>query len=184
MRSATRPEIPNPWRALLEDIDREIPREVALHCLGGFIAALYYDLPRPTNDLDYVEVVPRDAMELLQRIAGAGSALAKKHHVHLQYVGVASLPESYAERLTEISPASLRRLQLFALEPHELALSKLARNSPIDRNDVAQLAKAVPLNAQTLRERYRAELRPIIIGNPESHDRTLEMWIGAYFGHY
>lgn len=181
MRSATRPEIPNPWRAFLEDIDREVPGDIALHCLGGFIAALYYELPRPTNDLDYVEVVPHDAMELLQRIAGIDSALTKKHRVHLQHVGVASLPESYAERLTEISPASLRRLRLFALEPYDLALSKLARNSPIDRNDVAQLAKATPLSAETLRARYRAELRPIIIGDPEGHDRTLEMWIEAYF---
>jgi len=182
MRSATRPEIPQPWRAFLQDIDREIPGEVALHCLGGFIAALYYDLPRPTNDLDYVDIVPRDAMELLERIAGIDSALAKRHRVHLQHVGVASLPESYAERLTEISPASLHRLRLFALEPHDLALSKITRNSPIDRSDVAQLAKAVPLDAETLQVRYRTELRPIIIGDPERHDRTLAMWIEAYFG--
>ena len=53
---------------------------------------------RATNDLDYVDIFPRDAMEALQRIAGAGSALAKKHRVHLQHVGVASLPESYTER--------------------------------------------------------------------------------------
>jgi hypothetical protein len=182
MRSATRPEFPNPWRAFLEDVDRELPHEIALHCLGGFIAALYYDLPRPTNDLDYVEVVPHDAMESLERIAGIDSALARKHRVHLQHVGVASLPESYAKRLIEISPASLHRLRLFALEPHDLALSKLARNNPIDRNDVAQLAKSVPLKAETLRARYRFELRPIIIGDPERHDRTLEMWIEAYFG--
>jgi hypothetical protein len=164
------------------EVDGQIPYETVLHCLGGFIAGLHYDLPRPTNDLDYVDVVPRDAMEPLQRIAGAGSVLAKKHHVHLQHVGVASLPESYAERLTEVFPASLRRLRLLALEPHDLALSKLARNSPIDRHDVAQLTRAVPLNAETLRARYREELRPIIIGDLARHDRTLDMWIDAYFG--
>jgi len=180
MPSVTRPELPNPWRAFLGDLDRELPHAVAMHCLGGFVAALYYELPRPTNDIDYIDVVPRDAVEVVQRIAGAGSVLAKKHRVHVQYVGVASLPESYAERLRDISPVSLRRLRLFALDPHDLALSKLARNSPIDRNDVAQLAKAVPLDAETLRMRYRAELRPIIIGDPEHHDRTLEMWIDAY----
>ena len=57
----------------------------------------------------------------------------------------------------------------------------LTRNSPIDREDVAQLAQAVPLDASLLRARYRRELRPIIIGDPERHDRTLEMWIQAYF---
>ena len=46
MPSATRPEIPDPWRAFLEDVDGEIPCETVLHCLGGFIAGLHYDLPR------------------------------------------------------------------------------------------------------------------------------------------
>ena len=182
MPSATQPELPNPWRTFLQAVDGAIPHEIALHCLGGFVAAFYYDLSRPTNDLDYVEIVPNDAMPLLQQIAGADSALAKKHRVYLQHVGVASLPESYAERLKEIPLASLRRLRLFALEPHDLALSKLARNSPVDRNDVAQLAKAVPLDAEVLRVRYRDELRPIIIGDCDRHDRTLEMWIAAYCG--
>ena len=181
MPSATWPELRNPWRAFLVDVDTRLPRSIEIHCLGGFVAALYYDLPRPTNDLDYVEVVPYDAMATVQELAGVESALARKHRVHFQHVGVASLPESYAERLTELFPTRFRRLRLFALDPHDLALSKLTRNSPIDREDVAQLARAVPLAASLLRARYRRELRPIIIGDPERHDRTLEMWIQAYF---
>jgi hypothetical protein len=94
---------------------------------------------------------------------------------------VASLPESYAERLTELFPRRFPRLRLFALDPHDLAWSKLARNSPIDREDVAQLASAVPLDPALLRTRYEQELRPIIIGDPEHHDQTLQMWIEAYF---
>jgi hypothetical protein len=182
MRSATPPDLSNPWRAFLQGVDRQLPHEISIHCLGGFVAALYYDLPRPTNDLDYVEVAPNDARDILQRVAGIDSPLARKHRVHVQHVAVASLPESYTERLIEITPRTLRRLRLLALEPHDLALSKLVRNNPIDRNDVAQLAKAVPLHAETLRTRYRAELRPIIVGDPERHDLILEMWIEAYFG--
>jgi len=172
--------LPNPWRAFLVDVDRRLPRSIEIHCLDGFVAALYYDLPRPTNDLDYIEVVPHDAMATLQEIAGVESPLAEKHRVHVQHVGVASLPESYAERLTEPFPRRFERLRLFALDAHDLALSKLTRNSPIDRDDVAQLARAVPLDAKLLRARYRRELRPIIIGDPERHDRTLAMWIEAY----
>ncbi len=180
MRSATPPDVPNPWRAFLVAVDRQLPQPIEIHCLGGFVAAFYYDLPRPTNDLDYVEVIPHDAMATLQEIAGVESPLAKKHHVHLQQVGVASLPESYAERLTAILSGPFRRLRLLGLDPHDLALSKLARNSPIDRDDIAHLAKAVPLDAKILRARYRRELRPIIIGDSQQHDRTLKMWIEAY----
>ena len=180
MPSVTPPELPNPWRAFLVDVDGRLPRPIEIHCLGGFVAALYYDLPRPTNDLDYIDVVPHDATATLQAIAGIDSPLAKKHRVHFQHVGVASLPESYTQRLTGLFPGRFRRLGLFALDPHDLALSKLTRNSPIDRADVAQLAKSVPLDAKVLRARYQRELRPIIIGDSERHDRTLEMWIEAY----
>ena len=181
MPSGTRRELPLPWRTFLVAVDRQLQQSIEVHCLGGFVAALYYDLPRPTNDLDYVEVVPHDSMAALQQIGGPESTLGRKHRVHFQYVGVASLPESYDERLIERFRGRCRRLRLFVLEPHDLALSKLSRNSPIDRADVAQLAKAVPLDAALLRTRYRRELRPIIIGDPEQHDRTLEMWIQAFF---
>jgi len=181
MPSVTRPELPNPWRAFLIDVDSQLPRPIAIHCLGGFVAAMYFDLPRPTNDLDYIEVIPRDAMMALQELAGIESPLARKHRVHLQHVAVASLPESYADRLTELFPRRFDRLRLFALDAHDLALSKLARNSPVERDDVAQLARSIPLQAEILRTRYQSELRPIIIGDVAQHDRTLEMWIDSYF---
>src|SRR6266436_5841633 len=111
MPSATPPELLNPWRAFLVDVDSQLPRTIEIHCLGGFVAAFYYDLPRPTNDLDYIEVVPHDAMATLQ-IAGIESGLAKKHRVHFQHVGVARLPESYAQRLTDLFSGRFRRLRL------------------------------------------------------------------------
>ena len=181
MPSATPRDPGAPWRSFLSEVDRRLPGSIEVHCLGGFVAALYYHLPRPTNDLDYVEVTPHDAMTTLQEIAGPESSLARKHRVHFQHVGVASVPEAYAERLTELFSRDFERLRLFALEAHDLALSKLARNSPVDREDVAQLAKAVPLRADILHARYQRELRPIILGDPETHDRTLRMWIEAYF---
>ncbi len=97
--------------------------------------------------------------------------------MYLQHVTVASLPESYAERLTELFPGRFRHLRLFALDPYDLVLSKLARNSPIDREDVASLATTVPVDPAVLRTRYQQELRPLLLGDLERHDRTLEMWI-------
>ena len=90
------------------------------------------------------------------------------------------MPESYEDRLAELWPRRFQHLRLFALEAHDLALSKLTRNSPVDRADFEQLAKTVPLDPSVLRRRYERELRSIIIGDPEQHDRTLELWIEAY----
>ena len=181
MASATSPELRPPWRAFLAEVDRLLPRRVQLHCLGGFVVAVRYGLPRPTSDIDYVEIIPHDAIEVLQRIAGRESQLAQKHRLYFQHVGVASLPEAYVERLTALFPTHFEKLRLLEVEAHDLALSKLVRNHPVDREDVAYLAKVVPLDPVLLRTRYQRELRPIIIGDPETHDRTLAMWIESYF---
>jgi hypothetical protein len=155
---------------------------VALHCLGGFVVAVRYGLSRPTADLDYLEVIPARHRVLLQELADPRSALARAHGLHLQHVTVASLPDRYEERLAPLWAGRFTRLALFTLEAHDLALSKLARNTPIDREDVARLARAVPLDPVLLRERYETELRPIIIGDLARHDQTLALWLEAYFG--
>jgi hypothetical protein len=182
MPSATSPDLPATWRRFLTDVDSLLPRSVRLHCVGGFVLAVRHRLPRTTNDLDYIDVVPPDAAEALRKIAGRESPLARRHRLYFQHVGVVSLPESYADRLTGLLPDAFAKLKLFDVDAHDLALSKLARNHPIDREDVAYLARTVPLSAEVLRARYRTELRPIIIGDPAMHDRTLEMWIEAYVG--
>jgi uncharacterized nucleotidyltransferase DUF6036 len=182
MPCATPDELPGPWRRFLSDVDGLLPVRVQLTCLGGFVLAVRHRLPRTTSDVDYVEVVPHNATQTLERIAGRTSAVGKKHRLYFQHVAVASLPDAYVERLTELLPGTFENLTLLGLDAHDLALSKLARNHPVDREDIAYLARTVPLRADVLRRRYREELRPIIIGDPEVHDRTLDMWIEAYMG--
>jgi G:T-mismatch repair DNA endonuclease (very short patch repair protein) len=74
-----------------------------------------------------------------------------------------------------------RRLRLFALEAHDLALSKLERNMERDRDDVQQLARAGHLRADILRERYYAELRPNLLAHEARHDLTLRLWLESYW---
>jgi len=47
--------------------------------------------------------------------------------------------------------------------------------------DVAHLARAIPLDPHILRERYQQELRPIISGDLARHDHTLALWLELYF---
>lgn len=102
-------EIPRPWGPFLRDIDDVLaaPRgdgpPLALHCVGGFVVAMCYDLARSTADLDVFEGVPPAALQTLVAWAGKGTALARKHGVYIDAGSrVATLPESYADRLTEI----------------------------------------------------------------------------------
>ncbi len=174
-------DLPSPWREFLSEVDVQLPEVVVLHCHGGFVAALQYGLPRTTADLDYLAIAPSNAQGLIENLGGQASLLTKKYGVYLQHVPLTSAPESYEERLTRLFPDQFQLLRLLALDPYDLALSKLSRNIPVDREDVEYLARAIPLDPQVLRQRYQAELRPIILGDPKVHDQTLEMWIAAYF---
>jgi len=73
-----------------------------------------------------------------------------------------------------------QNLRLCALEAHDIALSKLERNSERDRYDVQQLAKAGYLNREILRERYYREVRPNLLAHEARHDLTLQLWLEAY----
>jgi hypothetical protein len=65
-----------------------------------------------------------------------------------------------------------------ALDPYDLALSKLERNIQRDRDDVRHLARTVPFDLDTLEERYQAELR-WQMAIPKREDLTLKLWIDA-----
>ena len=91
---------------------------------------------------------------------------------------MATVPENYEERLTEIFPKGFKHLRLFALDPYDLALSKLERNTQRDRDDVKHLARTVPFDLDKLQERYQKEFRPDL-GNPEREDLTLRLLIEA-----
>ena len=65
------------------------------------------------------------------------------------------------------------------MEPHDLALSKLGRNSEVDIEDVKYLGSTVPLDLGLLRKRYIEEVRPYATGPPERGDLTLDLWCDA-----
>jgi len=171
---------PEPWHSFFVALDGALDEPVELHCAGGFVMSMLHGMPRPTIDVDFFSAVPQGKIKTLEAVAGKGSSLHQRHHVHLQFVGVVTVPENYPDRLMEMFPASYERLRLFGLEAHDLALSKLERNAARDREDVKYLARAVPLNAALLETRYHSELRPYL-AHPERHDLTVRLWLEAFF---
>src|ERR1019366_965244 len=167
---------PQPWHSFFRDIDRAFDRPVVLQCIGGFALAMLYGFPRPTVDIDFLSVVPAGEIGRLEALAGMGSVLHGKLGVYVHHVVVVTVPESYEDRLIPIFPDAYSRIRLTGLEAHDLALSKLERNSGRDREDVRFLARAVPLDLRILEDRYRSELRPYLAAT-ERHDLTMRLWI-------
>jgi hypothetical protein len=168
-----------PWRSFLADIDVASPSAIEMHCIGGFAVTLHYALTRATGDIDVWHVIPNDAAGWLASVAGPGSQLHKQHGVYLQIAAVATLPEDYAARLIEIFPGEFEKLRIMVLDPYDLALSKLERNSDVDIEDVKHLARVANFDPSVLAERYRTELRPFLSGPEARHDLTLQLWLEA-----
>jgi hypothetical protein len=169
-------DIPEPWRSFLEELDQRATSATRLDCMGGFVVTVLYGFSRETADLDVLLIAPGEQRMPLLEIGVQGGELHKKHKVYLDYVGVAKVPEDYEERLTEMFAGAFERLRICALDPYDLALSKLERNIQRDRDDVKQLARAIPLRLEILKERYQKELR-WQLGNPEREDLTLKLWM-------
>lgn len=90
-----------------------------------------------------------------------------------------TLPERYAERLTDIFTGEFEKLRILIVDPYDLALSKLERNSDVDIEDVKHLARATTFDLDVLAERYREELRSFLAGPESRHDLTLALWLEA-----
>jgi len=142
---------------------------------------MLYGLPRQTADIDFLEIRPSDETENLLKLAGADSALCRKHGVHFQKVTVSNYPDSYEERLLPIFPGVYKRVHLFGLDPYDLALSKLQRNNTRDRGDVAYLTRTVPLDPAVLQDRYITEMRPYLPQPERNEDITIKVWLEEYF---
>ncbi len=174
------PKIPEPWGAFLRDLDNAIAEPVELHCFGGFVVSLHYGSLRSTRDIDVLVGKPASTLQDLIALAWEGSALHKKHRVYLQHVTVTTYPESYDQRLTEMFPGAFQQLRLYALDPYDLALSKLERHYEHDREDVLYLAENVPLDVDKLRALYEQEMRPYLGNGIQSKaDLTMKLWIEA-----
>jgi hypothetical protein len=154
-------------------------QSVEVHCLGGFVLGVVWGFPRPTGDVDFIEIEPSDAGEELLGIAGVGSELARRYRLQFHRVTIAEYPEDYASRLVNITPSGLGRLHLRALEVHDLVLAKLARNSPRDRADVEFLVRKGALDRRCLEDRFEKELRPYVLDETRE-SATLKLWLDEF----
>jgi len=166
-----------PWQSFLEELDRGLETVTDVHCIGGFVVSQCYGLGRETADLDILTVIPLQASAQMMQLAGRGSTLHKAYRVCLDFVGVAHYPDNYESRLIRVFPV-WTNLRVWALEPHDLALTKLDRSIERDIRDVVYLAKAGLIQRETLIARFESELEPYLTGRtPTWHRSTLQMWI-------
>lgn len=66
------PDLAEPWRGFLAELDRLVNHDVRLHCCGGFVVTMLYGLVRTTADLDVFSIFPIEDQRSLATVAGPG----------------------------------------------------------------------------------------------------------------
>jgi hypothetical protein len=155
-------------------VDASLEHPVAVHCIGGFVLATLYGLPRPTADIDYIAIDSAAGQTRLMEIAGLGSKLSRKHKLYFQQVGIAEVPENYEDRLVKLD-LGLERLKILVLEEYDLVLSKLGRCSPKDAFDVKFISSKINQNFEELCRRWEIEMKPWV-ANADRQKTTLQLW--------
>lgn len=167
---------PSPWKEFLQALDAKVSEVCKLSCFGGFAVTMRYGISRLTSDIDVLDVAPRSAVDTLLREGGQGSPLAIEHKVYFDFVGVANPPYDYESRLSAMYPGAFRHLHLMVMDPYDVALTKLKRDSDKDFQDVLQLAEKIPFDLDLFEKRYKEELRDNTTGRAENNDFTFNRW--------
>jgi len=129
--------------------------------------------------VDVIDVAPSAARNRLIEAGGKGSALAVKHRVYLDFVGVVQVPYEYKSRLTPIFQELFENIHLFVMDPYDIALCKLKRDSDRDFQDLLYLARKTPFDLDLFKRRYHEELRPYLFGSLSEADFTFDRWLEA-----
>ena len=140
-------------------VDECLAEPAKIVIVGGSAVILAYGITTTTEDIDTFSNSTKAleaAVELAREKTGMNPPLARS--------GVAQAPEGYEERLVRQSTSG-HFLQLYALEKHDLAISKALRADERDRQHLAALHERDPLDFDTLVARFRDEMLPIYVGD-------------------
>lgn len=174
---------PSPWKEFLQALDAQLRETCVLNCFGGFAVTLAYGISRTTQDIDVLDVAPHRMAGELLNLAGKGSPLAIKHQIYIDIVGIANPPYEYESRLRPLYEGAFEHLVIRVMDPYDVALTKLKRDSDKDFQDVLALAETVPFDLDLFERRYIEELRDNTTGTPEANDSVFYRWKQSILEH-
>jgi hypothetical protein len=133
--------------------------------LAGGAAMHFYTGARMTDDIDAVFdrkiLVPADATVIYRDTQGKARSVYFDMNYNESY---ALLHEDAHDDAWRLVLDGMDAVRVLVLQPVDLAISKLARFSEIDRGDILQLAKEGLITAAALRQRAEGAL-PGYVGN-------------------
>jgi hypothetical protein len=124
-------------------------------------------------DIAFLNDPARDKADEVEGAIGEMSTFHQEHGIYAEGVDVATLPYGWKDRLVSWELQSSKPAEPHFLEPHDLAISKLAAGRPKDNDFVIALIRAGLLNVAELRE--RASMLPA--GTDPRVGTHIEAWL-------
>lgn len=145
-------------RIFFEAVDRHLPARASIVIIGG-AAAAFHRAESTTNDVDTLDAVSADVLTAVEQ-ARSSAGLS----VPISASTVAQVPDNYDLRLEKVLP-HLERLEVWVLEKHDLALSKIVRGVEHDMQQLEEIHKNTGFDFETLVDRFRTEMGTVV-GDP------------------
>jgi hypothetical protein len=136
----------------VRSVDGFIHEPTKLLVIGGAAAALEYGATGSTKDIDTWTNVPRAVAK-----AAINAREATGLDVPIEKAGVADGPCHYEDRIRPVA-MTLKKLQIFVPERHDLALMKVVRGDRHDEDMIADIHAHHPLKLETLLKRFEEEM--------------------------
>lgn len=143
--------------------------------IGGSAVAIGYKVDVGTQDIDTFQ----SDLRLIERAALQARKVTGLQ-IPLSNAAVADVPWNYRDRLVRLLP-ELSQLYVFALEKHDLALSKVIRGSEQDLQQLAELNRLQVLDFETLVHRFIAEMDHVV-GDPKRLHLSFVVLVEELYG--
>lgn len=162
-------------RRFLAAVDASLSGPARMILVGGCALAIGYEVGSGTRDIDTWQT----------DLGGLRAAIARARDVTGLDIPVGSaaagdVPYDYESRLRRVM-ADLRHLEVYVLEKHDLALSKILRCDERDLMALEDLHRLQKLDEETLVARYMGEMDHAI-GDPARIDLNLVVAVERLFG--
>jgi hypothetical protein len=171
---------PAELRQFLAALDARLHRSMRINVMGGGAIALAHGVDRNTSDLDLFETNKRDLQTIKKAVAKVRQETGLSIEVSAAGGAVGDWPYHSDERMIRVMP-QLKNLAVYALEKHDVALSKALRGDENDIVAIQQLHQQVGLDKDILVERYLKEMTHVI-GNRARLDQNFVLLIDRLFG--
>jgi hypothetical protein len=160
----------------LSAVDAELKKKIKIILIGGAAAILAFGHQRVSSDID--------TFNSIEGLEGAIKKAIKKTGLKIGFTrsGVSFAPDHFEKRLNPYTEGNFKFLDVWIPEPHDFVMMKTTRLITRDLEDIVEVHKKHPLDADRLLNLYTKEMSHYV-GSEEQFEANYLYIIEKLFGY-